>query len=334
MSVNLKNRNLISFKNFTKEEIIFLLDLAADFKKAKYSKSEQQKLKGKNIVLIFEKPSTRTRCAFEVAAFDQGANVTYLELSGTGSHMGKKESIEDTARVLGRYYDGIEFRGYEMDTVEMLARYSGVVVWNGLTDLNHPTQALADIMTIKEKIKKPLEEVTIAYIGDGRANTANSLLMLSSIIGMEFRIISPTILYPNEDWLDKSKKIAKSSGASIKLTDNISEGLQGADVIYTDVWVSMGEESLIGERILLLKDYQVNMDVIKATQNPDVIFLHPLPSFHDTNTTVSKEVYEKHGLKSMEVTDEVFRSRHSVVFDEAENRLHTIKAVLVATLGD
>jgi len=334
MSVNLKNRNLISFKNFTKEEIIFLLDLAADFKKAKYSKSEQQKLKGKNIVLIFEKPSTRTRCAFEVAAFDQGANVTYLELSGTGSHMGKKESIEDTARVLGRYYDGIEFRGYEMDTVEMLARYSGVVVWNGLTDLNHPTQALADIMTIKEKIKKPLEEVTIAYIGDGRANTANSLLMLSSIIGMEFRIISPTILYPNEDWLDKSKKIAKGSGASIKLTDNISEGLQGADVIYTDVWVSMGEESLIGERILLLKDYQVNMDVIKATQNPDVIFLHPLPSFHDTNTTVSKEVYEKHGLKSMEVTDEVFRSRHSVVFDEAENRLHTIKAVLVATLGD
>jgi ornithine carbamoyltransferase len=334
MSVNLKNRNLISLEKFTKEEIIFLLDLAADLKKAKNFKTEQQKLKGKNIVLIFEKPSTRTRCAFEVAAFDQGANVTYLGLSGAGSHMGKKESIEDTARVLGRYYDGIEFRGFEMDSVEKLARYSGVVVWNGLTDLNHPTQALADIMTIKEKIKKPLEEITIAYIGDGRANTANSLLMASSIIGMEFRIISPKILYPNEDWLDKSKKITKGSGGSIKLTDDILQGLQGADVIYTDVWVSMGEESLIGERILLLKDYQVNMDMIKATQNPDVIFLHPLPSFHDTNTTVSQEVYEKHGLESMEVTDEVFRSRHSVVFDEAENRLHTIKAVLVATLSD
>ncbi len=332
MSVNLKNRNLITLKDFTKQEITFLLDLAVDLKKAKYSKTEQQKLKGKNIVLIFEKPSTRTRCAFEVAAFDQGANITYL--GPTGSHMGKKESTEDTARVLGRYYDGIEFRGFELDSVEMLARYSGAVVWNGLTDLNHPTQALADLMTIKEKVKKPLEEVVIAYVGDGRANTANSLLMASSIIGMEFRIISPKLLYPKEELLDEAKKIAKESGGSVKLTDDISQGVQGADAIYTDVWVSMGEEDLIGERILLLKDYQVTIDVIKATQNKDVIFLHPLPSFHDTNTTVGQEVFEKYGLKSMEVTDEVFRSKHSAVFDEAENRLHTIKAVMVATLGD
>lgn len=331
MTVSLKNRNFVALRNFSKQEINFLLDFAVNLKQAKKSGTEKQKLKGKNIALIFEKPSTRTRCAFEVAAFDQGANITYL--GPTGSQMGKKESIEDTAKVLGRYYDGIEFRGFKQESVEMLVKYSGVVVWNGLTDINHPTQALADLMTIKEKVKKPLEEVILAYVGDGRANTANSLLIISAIMGMKSRVISPKLLYPNKELLDEARKIARESGGTIELTDNISKGVLGADIIYTDVWVSMGEENLIGERILLLKDYQVNMDMIKATQNPDVIFLHPLPSFHDTNTTVGQEVYEKFGLKSMEVTDEVFRSKYSVVFDEAENRLHTIKAIMLATLG-
>jgi len=332
MSINLKNRNLITLKDFTKQEITFLLDLSMSLKKAKYSGTEQQKLKGKNIALIFEKSSTRTRCAFEVAAFDQGANITYL--GPTGSQMGKKESIEDTARVLGRYYDGIEFRGFKQDSVEILAQYSGAVVWNGLTDLYHPTQVLADLMTIKEKVKKPLDEAILVYVGDGRNNMANSLLIASSIMGMEFRIIAPRSLYPGEGLLNEAKKIAKESHAIIKITNDISQGVQGADAIYTDVWVSMGEEDQMEERINLLRDYQVNMDMIKATQNSDVIFMHCLPAFHDTNTSVGQEVFKKYGLKSMEVTDEVFRSKHSVVFDEAENRLHTIKAVMVATLGD
>lgn len=331
-SIDLKNRHLITLKDFTKEEISFLLDLAIELKKAKYNGKEEQKLKGKNIALIFEKSSTRTRCAFEVAAFDQGANITYL--GPTGSQMGKKESMEDTARVLGRYYDGIEFRGFKQESVEILARYSGAVVWNGLTDLYHPTQVLADLMTIKEKSKKTLDEVILVYVGDGRNNMANSLLLASSIMGMEFRIISPRSLYPSEKLVNEAKKIAKGSGAIIKISDDALQGIKNADAIYTDVWVSMGEEDQMSERIQLLKDYQVNMDMIKATQNPEVIFLHCLPSFHDTNTTVGQEVYEKFGLKSMEVTDEVFRSKHSVVFDEAENRLHTIKAVMVATLGN
>jgi len=332
MSINLKNRNLITLKDFTKQEITFLLDLSMSLKKAKYSGTEQQKLKGKNIALIFEKSSTRTRCAFEVAAFDQGANITYL--GPTGSQMGKKESIEDTARVLGRYYDGIEFRGFKQESVEILAQYSGAVVWNGLTDLYHPTQVLADLMTIKEKVKKPLDEAILVYVGDGRNNIANSLLIASSIMGMEFRIIAPKSLYPGEDLLNEAKKIAKESDIIIKITNDISQGVQGADAIYTDVWVSMGEEDQMEERIKLLRDYQVNMDMIKATQNPDVIFMHCLPAFHDTNTSIGQEVFKKYGLKSMEVADEVFRSKHSVVFDEAENRLHTIKAVMVATLGD
>lgn len=332
MSINLKNRNLITLKDFTKQEITFLLDLSMSLKKAKYSGTEQQKLKGKNIALIFEKSSTRTRCAFEVAAFDQGANITYL--GPTGSQMGKKESIEDTARVLGRYYDGIEFRGFKQESVEILAQYSGAVVWNGLTDLYHPTQVLADLMTIKEKVKKPLDEAILVYVGDGRNNIANSLLIASSIMGMEFRIIAPKSLYPGEDLLKEAKNIAKESDIIIKITNDISQGVQGADAIYTDVWVSMGEEDQMEERIKLLRDYQVNMDMIKATQNPDVIFMHCLPAFHDTNTSIGQEVFKKYGLKSMEVADEVFRSKHSVVFDEAENRLHTIKAVMVATLGD
>ena len=332
MSVNLKKRHMLTLKDFSKEEIIYLLDLAADFKKSKYNGTEQQLLKGKNIVLLFEKPSTRTRCAFEVAAFDQGANVSYLEM--VGSHIGKKESMEDTARVLGRFYHGIEFRGFAQKSVEILAKYSGAVVWNGLTDIEHPTQSLADIMTIKEKIKKPLEEVVIAYVGDARANTSNSLLIASSILGIKYRIISPKLLCPDEKLLDEVRAFAQKSGGAIELTEDISHGIKGADVIYTDVWASMGEENLIGERILLLKDYQVDMNMIKATQNPEVIFLHPLPSFHDTNTIVGQDVYQKYDLESMEVTDEVFNSKHSMVFDEAENRLHTTKAIMVATLGN
>jgi ornithine carbamoyltransferase len=334
MAINLKNRNLISLKYFSKQEIKFLLDLAIELKNAKYSKTEKQKLKGKNIALIFEKSSTRTRCAFEVAAFDQGANITYL--GPTGSQMGKKESIEDTAKVLGRYYDGIEFRGFKQESVEILAKYSGAVVWNGLTDLYHPTQALADLMTIMENVKKPLDQVVMVYVGDGRNNMANSLLLASSIMGIKFRIVSPKSLFPKKELVEEAKRLANDSGndIDIKITDNIVEGVKHADVIYTDVWVSMGEEDQLEERIQLLKDYQVNMKLIGATSNPEVIFMHCLPSFHDTNTIIGKDVYEKYGLESMEVTDEVFRSKHSVVFDEAENRLHTIKAIMVATLSD
>jgi ornithine carbamoyltransferase len=331
MSVNLRNRHLLTLKDFSKEEISFLLDLAAELKKAKQEGKEVQKLKNKNIALVFEKPSTRTRSAFEVAAHDQGANITYLET--IGSHIGKKESIEDTAMVLGRYFEGIGFRGFKQESVEILAKYSGAVVWNALTDTKHPTQAIADLMTIKEKIKKPLEEVVIACVGDGRANTSYSLMIISAIFGIKFRIVSPKLLYPNIESLEIAKKIARESGSTIELTDDILRGVRGADVIYTDVWVSMGEEYLIGERILLLKEYQVDMNLLKTTENPDVLFLHPLPSFHDTNTKVGMEVYKKFGLSSMEVTDEVFRSKHSVVFDEAENKLHTVKAIMVATLG-
>jgi len=305
--------------------------LAIELKKAKYAGTERQRLKGKNIALIFEKDSTRTRCAFEVAAFDQGANITYL--GPTGSQMGKKESMEDTARVLGRYYDGIEFRGFRQESVETLAKYSGGVIWNGLTDLYHPTQVLADLMTVMENVKKPLENTVLVYVGDGRNNMANSLLMASSIMGMEFRVVAPETLYPDKGLVKDADKRAEQSGARIKVTDNITTGVEGADAIYTDVWVSMGEESQMADRIKLLRDYQVNMDMINNTHNPDVIFMHCLPSFHDTNTAIGKEVFEKYGLESMEVTDEVFRSKHSVVFDEAENRLHTIKAVMVATLG-
>ncbi len=331
MPVNLRNRNLITLKDFSKKEILFLLDLAIELKKAKYAGTERQRLKGKNIALIFEKDSTRTRCAFEVAAFDQGANITYL--GPTGSQMGKKESMEDTARVLGRYYDGIEFRGFRQESVETLAKYSGGVIWNGLTDLYHPTQVLADLMTVMENVKKPLEDTVLVYVGDGRNNMANSLLLASSIMGMEFRVVAPETLYPDKGLVKDADKRAEQSGARIKVTDNITTGVEGADAIYTDVWVSMGEESQMADRIKLLRDYQVNMDMINNTHNPDVIFMHCLPSFHDTNTAIGKEVFEKYGLESMEVTDEVFRSKHSVVFDEAENRLHTIKAVMVATLG-
>lgn len=332
MSINLKNRNFLSLKDFTKEEIVYLLNLGAKLKQDKKAGKEIKTLIGKNIALIFEKTSTRTRCAFEVAAYDQGANVTYLDSSG--SQIGKKESMEDTAKVLGRFYDGIEFRGYKQESVELLAKYSGVVVWNGLTDKYHPTQILADFMTVKEKLNKPLEAVVFTYVGDGRNNMANSLMIGASKLGMEIRIVTPKSLNPSEDVVEMAKGFAKESGGKIVITDDVVNGVKNSDVLYTDVWVSMGEEHLFAERIKLLKNYQVNRDMIKNTDNPDVIFLHCLPAFHDRNTIIGEQIYQEYGLESMEVTDEVFRSKHSVVFDEAENRLHSIKAVMVATLGD
>lgn len=329
---NLRNKSFLTLLDYSPKEIEFLLDLSAELKRAKYAGCEQKRLKGKNIVLLFEKDSTRTRCAFEVAAYDQGAHVTYL--GPTGSQMGKKESIKDTARVLGRMYDGIEYRGFSQKTVEDLAKYSGVPVWNGLTDADHPTQVLADFLTAQEHLHKPYNEMIWVYVGDGRNNVANALMIGASKMGMDFRIVSPKELFPNQELLDKCLCVAAETGAKITCTENIEEGVKGADVIYTDVWVSMGEpDSVWEERIKLLKPYQVNMEMLKLTGNPNVIFEHCLPSFHDLNTTIGMDIYNKFGLKEMEVTDEVFESKHSVVFDEAENRVHTIKAVMVATLG-
>jgi ornithine carbamoyltransferase len=318
--------------DYSPKEIEFLLDLSTELKRTKYAGTEQQKLKGKNVALLFEKDSTRTRCAFEVAALDQGAHVTYLGPSG--SQMGKKESIADTARVLGRMYDGIEYRGYSQKTVEDLAKYSGVPVWNGLTDADHPTQVLADFLTAQEHLKKPYNKMVFVYSGDGRNNVANALLMGAVKMGMDFRMVSPKSLFPAQELLDKCLAVAAETGAKITCTDNIEEGVKGADVIYTDVWVSMGEpDSVWEERINLLKPFQVTMEMLKMTGNPNVLFEHCLPAFHDLNTSVGMEMYKKFGLKEMEVTDEVFESKYSVVFDEAENRMHTIKAVMVATLG-
>ena len=330
---NLRNRSFLTLLDFNQKEINFLLDLSRDLKRAKYTGTEQQKLKGKNIALLFEKDSTRTRCAFEVAALDQGAHVTYLGPSG--SQMGKKESIADTARVLGRMYDGIEYRGFSQKTVEDLAKYSGVPVWNGLTDMDHPTQILADFLTIQEHFDKPLSQVVFAYIGDGRNNMANALMIGASKMGMDFRIISPKELFPDQDLVDKCMVEAERYGAKITITDNIEEGVKGIDVIYTDVWVSMGEPTEVwAERIKLLKPYQVNVELMNMTGNPKTKFMHCLPAFHDLNTSVGKDMYEKFGLTAMEVTDEIFEGEASIVFDEAENRMHTIKAVMVATLGN
>ncbi|WMJ79970.1 ornithine carbamoyltransferase [Clostridium sp. MB40-C1] len=328
---NLKNRSLLTLMDFSVKEINFLLDLSSELKKSKYSGRETKNLVGKNIALIFEKDSTRTRCAFEVAAHDQGAHVTYL--GPTGSQMGKKESIKDTARVLGRMYDGIEYRGFGQDVVETLAEYSGVPVWNGLTNEDHPTQVLADFLTIKEHFNKPLEDVTLVYIGDGRNNVANALMIGACKIGMNFRIVSPKVLFPEVGLVDKCKRKAEKSGGNIIITEDIDMGVKDADVIYTDVWVSMGEsEDEWEKRIDLLRPYQVNMDIINKTYNKDVKFMHCLPAFHDLDTKVGKAIYEKYGLDAMEVTNEVFESDYSIVFDEAENRMHTIKAVMVATL--
>lgn len=330
MPINLKGRNFLTLKDFSSEEIVYLLNLAKDLKAKKRAGIKGKLLERKNIVLIFDKTSTRTRCAFEVAAFDEGGCVTFL----SQSQMGKKESIEDTAKVLGRYYDGIEFRGFAQKTVEDIAKYSGVPVWNGLTDDDHPTQILADFLTIQEHVDKPLHKIKMVYVGDARNNMGNALLIGSAKMGLHFVSLAPKELFPDEKLVKEMKEVAKATNAKIEITSNPDEALKGADVIYTDVWVSMGEEAKFEERIKLLKPFQVTMEMIKKTQNPHVIFLHCLPSFHDTNTSVGKDVSDKYGLKEQEVTDEVFRSKHSKVFDQAENRLHTIKAVMVATIGD
>lgn len=329
MPVNLKGRHFITLKHFTPEEIRYMLTLSADLKAKKRAGIKGDLLVGKNVVLLFEKTSTRTRCAFEVACFDEGANVTFL----TNSQMGKKESIEDTAKVLGRYYDGIEFRGFEQSTVDELAKYAGVPVWNGLTDMYHPTQILADFLTVQEHVFKPLNKIKFVYAGDARNNMGNSLMIGAAKLGMHFVALAPKELFPDPALVAEMNEVAKETGAVIQLTENIDD-VKGADVIYTDVWVSMGEEHLFEERIKQLKPYQVNMDMIKKTENDDVIFMHCLPAFHDRETAVGEEIFQKFGIESMEVTDEVFRSKHSVVFDEAENRMHTIKAVMVATIGN
>ncbi len=332
MAFNLRNRSFVKLLDFTPQEIKFLLDMSVDLKKAKYAGYEQQKLKGKNIALIFEKASTRTRCAFEVAAFDQGALVTYL--GPTGSQIGKKESMKDTARVLGRMYDGIEYRGFAQTTVEELAEYSGVPVWNGLTNEFHPTQILADFQTMMEHSDKPLHQVSFCYLGDARNNMGNSLLVGAAKMGMDFRAAAPKSVQPSEDLVAQCREIAKETGAKITITEDVEEAVKGVDFLYTDVWVSMGEPDEVWKvRIELLKPYQVNMDVVKKTGNPKVKFLHCLPAFHNRETTIGEEIYQKFGLNGMEVVEDVFESEHSVVFDQAENRLHTIKAVMVATLG-
>ncbi len=332
MGFNLRNRSFLKLLDFSPKEIEFLLDLSADLKKAKYAGLEQPGLKGKNIALIFEKASTRTRCAFETAAYDQGANVTYL--GPTGSQMGAKETIKDTARVLGRMYDGIEYRGFEQSKVEELAKYAGVPVWNGLTNEYHPTQILADLLTMLEHSDKPLSKITFAYLGDARNNMGNSLMIGAAKMGMDFRSVSPKDLQPDPELLATARAIAEETGAQITITDDIDSGVNGCDFLCTDVWVSMGEaEEVWKERIDLLLPYQVNSAVMKKTGNPNVKFLHCLPAFHNRDTEIGEKIYQNFGIEAMEVTEEVFESPASVAFDEAENRAHTIKAVMVATLG-
>ncbi|GAA0936171.1 ornithine carbamoyltransferase [Pseudonocardia zijingensis] len=333
MPYNLRNRHFLKELDYTPQEWNHLIRLASDLKVAKYAGTERPRLRGKNIALLFEKTSTRTRCAFEVGAYDQGAAVTYLDPSG--SQMGHKESIEDTARVLGRMYDGIEFRGAEQATVETLAEYAGVPVWNGLTDDWHPTQTLCDTMTMLEHSSKPPGEIAFAYCGDARNNMGNSLLVAGAMMGMDVRIIGPRALWNNESVIAGAKRLAEATGARITHTDSVAEGVCGVDFLYTDVWVSMGEpDDVWDERIGLLRDYQVNMKVIEATANPNVKFMHCLPSFHNRKTTVSEKIFQRTGMESLEVTEDVFESERSIVFDQAENRLHTIKAVMVATLGN
>ncbi|MBS0010224.1 MAG: ornithine carbamoyltransferase [Bacteroidales bacterium] len=332
MAYNLRNRNFLKLLDFEPAEIKFLLDLSIDLKKAKYAGVEQARLKGKNIALIFEKSSTRTRCAFEVAALDQGAHVSYI--GPTGSQIGAKESMKDTARVLGRMYDGIEYRGFGQEIVEELGKYAGVPVWNGLTNEFHPTQILADFMTMMEHSRKPLNEISFCYLGDARNNMGNSLLVGAAKMGMDFRAAAPREVQPTDELVATSMEIARKTGARINITDKVEDAVKGVDFLYTDVWVSMGEPDEVWEkRIKLLKAYQVNKELIEKTGNPDVKFLHCLPAFHNRETKIGEEIYQKYGLDGMEVTDDVFESEHSIVFDEAENRMHTIKAVMVATLG-
>lgn len=333
MPINLRQHHFLRLMDFTPQEILFLLDLAAELKKAKYAGTEQPRLKGKNIALVFEKTSTRTRSAFEVSAFDQGANVSYIGPSG--SQIGHKESMKDTARVLGRMYDAIQYRGYGQELVETLANYSGVPVWNGLTDEFHPTQILADFLTMLEHGKgKRLDQMKLAYLGDARNNMGNSFVEGAALMGLDLRLVGPKQFFPEQKLLDEVAEMAKQTGAKITCTEDVEAGVKDVDFIYTDIWVSMGEpESAWAERIELMKPYQVNAKLMALTGNPNVKFMHCLPSFHDENTVIGKKMAEKYGMNGLEVTDEVFESEASIVFDEAENRMHTIKAVMVATLA-
>ncbi|MBO5563211.1 MAG: ornithine carbamoyltransferase [Bacteroidales bacterium] len=332
MAFNLRNRSFLKLLDFSPKEIQYLLDLARDLKRAKYAGTEQPALTGKNIALIFEKTSTRTRCAFEVAAHDQGAHVTYLGPSG--SQIGIKESMKDTARVLGRMFDGIEYRGFAQQTVEQLAEYAGVPVWNGLTNEAHPTQVLADLLTMTEHSDKPLKEISFAYLGDARFNMGNSLLVGGAKMGMDVRIVAPAALQPSDALVAECRKIAAGTGARIMVTDDVDAGVKGCDFVYTDIWVSMGEPAEVWkERIDLLMPYQVNASLMARTGNPNCKFMHCLPSYHNLETQAGRDVFKQFGLDGIEVTEEVFESENSIVFDEAENRMHTIKAVMVATLG-
>jgi ornithine carbamoyltransferase len=333
MSHNIRGRNFLKELDFAPGEWLELLALSASLKADKAAGSERPRLSGKNIALIFEKTSTRTRCAFEVAAFDQGAHVTYLD--PTGSQIGHKESMKDTARVLGRMYDGIQYRGSRQELVETLGEFAGVPVWNGLTDEWHPTQSLCDVLTMRESCSKPDAEIGLAFCGDARSNVGNSLLIGAALTGMDVRMVAPRALWNPEEVIASALAIAEVTGARITHTEDVSEGVVGVDFVYTDVWVSMGEpKEKWSERIELLYPYQVNADLMKRTGNPDVRFMHCLPAFHDRNTTLGEQLFQSTGLSALEVTDEVFESDASIVFEQAENRMHTIKAILVATLAD
>jgi ornithine carbamoyltransferase len=332
MPFNLRNRSFLKLLDFSPVEIKYLLDLSFELKKAKYAGTEQPRLKGKNIALIFEKTSTRTRCAFEVAAHDQGAHVTYLD--PVSSQIGHKESVKDTARVLGRMFDGIEYRGYGQAIVEELAAYSGVPVWNGLTDEFHPTQVLADLMTMIEHSNKPLSAMKFCYLGDARNNMGNSLMVGCTKMGIDFRAAAPKACQPAAELVKTCKELAKTTGASVTITDDLAKAVKDVDFVYTDVWVSMGEPASVwSERIKLLQPYQINRKVLDLTGNDEVKFMHCLPAYHNRKTKIGEEIFQKFGIEALEVTDEVFESPASIVFDEAENRVHTIKAVMVATLG-
>ena len=333
MATKLLGRSFVKLLDFEPDEIRYLLALSNNLKEAKKNGTEVQRMLGKNVALIFEKSSTRTRISFEVAAYDQGAHVTYLGPSG--SQIGRKESMKDTARVLGRVYDGIEYRGFAQRTCEELAEFAGVPVWNGLTDEFHPTQYLADVMTMSEHSSKPMEEIATCYLGDAHNNVANSLMVGGCKLGMDVRLSAPDSLWPDSNLVETCRAIASETGARLTITESVEEGVAGADFLYTDVWVSMGEPDEVWQaRTQLLSPYQVNMAAIKATGNSDVKFLHCLPAFHNRETIVGEEIYQKYGLDGLEVTDEVFESDRSIVFDQAENRLHTIKAIMVATIGE
>jgi ornithine carbamoyltransferase len=333
MSLNLRNRSLLTVQDYTQREFRYLLDLARDLKRAKYARTEQEHLKGKEIVLIFEKTSTRTRCAFEVACHDQGAHVTYLDPSG--SQMGHKESVKDTARVLGRMFDAIEFRGFSQEAVEDMAKYAGVPVYNGLTDEYHPTQMVADVMTMREYSDKPVHDIKYAYVGDTRSNMGHSLMIVGCLMGMDVRICGPKSLWPADDYVKIARGLEKKYGAKLTITEDPGLAVEGADFVHTDVWVSMGEAKEVwAERINLLKPYQVNAKLLKMTKNPRVRFMHCLPAYHNLETKVGRDIQEHFGLSAMEVTEDVFESEVNIAFEQAENRLHTIKAILVATLGD